>query len=84
MKSFGTPRPDGFPPRFYQHFWYILKDEVVGVVHEYFPSKQVLGRLNHNFLALIPKIEEARTIYAFRPISLCNAIYKIISKVVAN
>lgn len=40
--------------------------------------------MNHTFLTLIPKIEDAKSIDAFRTISLCNAIYKIISKVVTN
>lgn len=35
-------------------------------------------------MALIAKSEDAKSIEAFRPISLCNAIYKIISKVAAN
>lgn len=39
MKSFGAPGPDGFPPGFYQHFWYLLRDEVVGFVRESFESK---------------------------------------------
>lgn len=53
-------------------------------MREYFESKQLLKRINHTFLALIPKSKDAKTIDAFRPISLCNALYKIISKVAAN
>ena len=34
--------------------------------------------INETYICLIPKITE------YRPISLCNIIYKIISKVLAN
>lgn len=57
---------------------------MVAVVQEAFDSKQVLGRVNHTFLSLIPKVSDAYSIESFHPISLCNCIYKIISKVAAN
>eukprot|EP00253_Pinus_taeda_P007996 PITA_07996 len=43
-----------------------------------------LKALNASFIALIPKQENAMTPDGFRPITLCNVVYKIISKVIAN
>jgi len=37
-----------------------------------------------NFIALVPKVEESNTPDKYRPIALCNVIYKLISKVLAN
>jgi len=47
-------------------------------------NKTILKVLNTSFISLIPKQDIAQTPDKYRPISLCNVVYKIISKVVAN
>jgi len=47
-------------------------------------SKTILKALNTSFISLIPKHESTQTADRYRPIALCNVVYKIISKVVAN
>ena len=42
------------------------------------------GSTNSAFLALIPKEKEAKSFDRFRPISLCNIGYKIITKIMAS
>eukprot|EP00253_Pinus_taeda_P025366 PITA_25366 len=59
-----------------------ISEEVV--VEDSRRSKKVLKALNASFIALIPKQEKVVTPYGFRTISLCNVLYKIISKVIAN
>lgn len=44
----------------------------------------LLPALNSTFIAPIPKEAITRTPDKFRPIALCNVIYKVISKVIAN
>jgi hypothetical protein len=79
-----APSPDGFTTDFFHHFWDLVRKEVWEVVEESRASGLVLPTLNATFLTLIPKEERVTNPKKFRPIALCNVIYKIIMKVVAN
>jgi len=54
------------------------------VVEDSRKKKTILKALNTSFIALIPKQENAMTPDRFRPIALCNVVYKIISKIITN
>jgi hypothetical protein len=79
-----APGPDGFTPDFFHHCWDLIKKDVWEVVKESRTLGLVLSTLNATFLTLIPKEERVANPKQFRPIALCNVIYKIITKVVAN
>eukprot|EP00253_Pinus_taeda_P035653 PITA_35653 len=84
MPNDKAPGPDGFTINFYKACWSIVKQDVWEVVEDSRSSGTILKSLNPTFLSLIPKVEEAKTPDKFRPIALCNVIYKIISKVIAS
>ena len=76
--------PDGFNVDFFKACWNIVKQDILNVVEDSRLNRTVLKVLNTSFISLIPKQESAQTPDKYRPIALCNVVYKIISKVVAN
>ena len=54
------------------------------VVLEFLNTGYMIPDLNRTYIVLIPKIKNSIKVSDYRPISLCNVIYKIIAKVVAN
>lgn len=75
---------DGFPGFFYQTFWDIVGNDVWAVAEESQSKASVAKELNCTLLALIPKVEHPTSFNDFRPISLCNTIYKVVAKVISN
>lgn len=56
----------------------------MAAVHEFFRNEHLLKDFNATIIALVPKNLEACVLSDYRPISCCNVIYKVISKIVAN
>lgn len=79
-----APGPDGFNRLFYQNSWEILKTNLLQLVQNFFNIGILDPLLNQTYISLIPKVKNPKTIGQFRPISLCNFSYKIISKLLAN
>jgi hypothetical protein len=79
-----APGPDGFTALFYMKYWDSIKLTILKAVGNFFRNDHLLKEQNHTFIALIPKKLGASSVHHYRPISLCNIIYKIISKLLAN
>lgn len=61
-----------------------MGEDVTSVVKDFFDKTSPIASTNQTFIALIPKLKTPESMSDFRPISLCNAFYKIISKTMAN
>lgn len=79
-----SPGPDGYTCEFYKAAWPIVGTEVVIAVTSFFEFGFLPKGVNSTILALIPKKDEAIRFKDYRPISCCNVLYKIISKLLAN
>lgn len=84
LKDGKAPGPDRFTANFFHEFWELISTEVWELVEESRSMHWILPSLNSTFLALIPKGDESNTPEKYMPIALCNVIYKLISKVLAN
>ena len=83
MPALNAPRPDGYTMEFYKQHWDTLGNEVCEAILHFFNSSHMYDSINATNIVLISKNNNPKDV-DFRPISLCNVIYKIISKVLAN
>lgn len=79
-KSLG---PDGFNFKFVKECWQVIREDIMKMFDEFHQHEKLVSGLNHFFIVLIPKKEEALTLKDYRPISLIGCVYKIMSKVLA-
>eukprot|EP00253_Pinus_taeda_P026517 PITA_26517 len=84
MKKGTAPGPDGFTVDFFQAGWHFLGKEILEMVEESRMNQKVWPALNSTFYALIPKNDNREDPNGFRPIALCNVIYKIITAMMAK
>jgi len=84
MDPHKAPGPDGFGASFYQDHWVVIRDLLCTAIKDFFCSGKLLKEVNHTFLALIPKVTNPETTAQYRPISLCNTVYKILAKILVN
>eukprot|EP00253_Pinus_taeda_P015937 PITA_15937 len=84
MKKGTTPGLDGFTVDFYQAGWHFMGKEILELIEEYRINQKVWPALNSTFFTLIPKSDKSEDAKGFRPIALCNVIYKIISSLMAK
>nr|KYP46237.1 Transposon TX1 uncharacterized [Cajanus cajan] len=84
MHSDKSPGPDGLNPGFYKRFWDLLGPEVFAAGTHWLEQGEFPPQLNNTNVVLIPKTANPTSMKDLRPISLCNVIYKILFKVLAN
>lgn len=83
MGSLKAPGPDGLHALFFQSQWDVVGKAVCEFVRKVFVDPSNIVGVNETMLVLIPKIDNPETINQFRPISLCNVIYKIVTKLIS-
>lgn len=79
-KSLG---PDGWGIEFFLGLYNVLAKDLLLVVEESGRDRYILLALNSTFITLIVKVDSPCSFDDFRPISLCNVVYKVITKVIS-
>lgn len=80
MGGFKAPGPDGFQPVFYQQCWETVGPSVIRFVLEFFDTGVLPCETNNALVVLIAKVFKPKKLTEFRPISLCNVLFKTITK----
>ncbi|GKA88942.1 reverse transcriptase [Tanacetum coccineum] len=84
LGAYKAPGKDGFPGLFFKKYWTIVGNSVCSAVKQFFVTGFMPSSFNKTLVVLILKIPALEQVGHLRPISLCNFVYHIISKIIAN
>lgn len=79
-----APGPDGITAALVQQNWDYFGPIVIKEVTSFFQTGMMKEGIAHSNLVLIPKTTAPTKVTEFRPISVCNLLYKVISKIIAS
>lgn len=69
-------RDEGFPVIFFQKFWHIIGKDITRFRLQVLNEGMNFEKINSTSIFLLPKIPHPTSLVNFRPISLCNILYK--------
>ncbi|CAK9151458.1 unnamed protein product [Ilex paraguariensis] len=84
LSAQSAPGADGLSGKFFQEAWDVIKKDVVDPLNFFLRGGKVPRLVNATLLTLIPKKPNPMSFIDFRPISFCNFLYKIYTKLLAN
>ena len=75
-----APGPNGLPAIFFKRFWHIMGEELTNEVLQAINNRKIPEGWNETNVVLLPKVDCPEVITQYRPISLCNVVYNLITK----
>jgi len=84
MGDLKAPGMDGMPALFFKQYWDTVGADVTREVKKLLQGGEIQKGWNETVVVLIPKVSNLERLKDLRPISLCNVVYKIASKVLSN
>ncbi|CAN0830958.1 Transposon TX1 uncharacterized 149 kDa protein [Linum grandiflorum] len=82
MEPDKAPGPDGFNPGFYQRMWNDIGGDVTTACQTWLMEARI--PIDIQATIVLPKLPTPETMQDLRHISLCNVLYRLVAKVLAN
>jgi len=79
-----APGPDGICLKFYKMAWNTIKQDFLKIINNMFQEGRIERQQLQGLIVCLPKNIPPRRIEDYRPITLLNADYKILSRIIAN
>nr|GEY19596.1 RNA-directed DNA polymerase, eukaryota [Tanacetum cinerariifolium] len=79
-----SPGPDGYTFEFFKKYWDFIGSDFSEAVEFFFINRSFSRGCNSSFVALIPKVVDAKFVNDFQPISLIGCVYKVVTKILSN
>nr|GEW98201.1 RNA-directed DNA polymerase, eukaryota [Tanacetum cinerariifolium] len=79
-----SPGPDGYTFEFFRKYWNIVGPDFCEAVEYFFETGLFSKGCNSSFVALIPKVADAKFVNDFHLISLTGSVYKVVTKILTN
>ncbi|XP_058108842.1 uncharacterized protein LOC131251865 [Magnolia sinica] len=80
----GAPGPNGFSSAFFTSSWPIVRQDLHKAACAFLEGSSMPRAFSSTLICLIPKNPVASSPKDYRPISLCNVVYKILSKILST
>lgn len=79
-----APWDDDLLAIFFQKLWHIVGGDVSKICLQILNEDMNFEIINFTSIVLLPKIPYPTSLVNFKPISLCNVLYKLIAKMLVN
>lgn len=84
LGSLKASDPDGFNEIFFKSHQEEIKEGVYTAIHRFFEEGELPYEVNEIVVALIPKVPGLESVVQYRPISCCNFLLKMITRIMVS